>query len=169
MPQIVARSKNSIWTSHLYYNSSRTVLLNSTNILHKISASLLRCLEASRLLQSFTLHMWPQPTSRRSQTQTGWEQTTPEPMSVRVKRYFLADYNSFSPDMPWSTVYCDRRQNVDSLNFCACRIIHSQPVFENLHTQLRHFSMHASGDFFPPKLARLWLNYNSFLHSFLNV
>lgn len=150
VPQIVARSKNSIWTSYLYYNSSRIVHLNSTSILHKISASLLRCLGAPHLLQGFSLHLLPQPTSRRSQTQTGWEQTTPDPMSVRVKKYFLADYNSFSSDMPWSTAYCDRSQNVDSLNFCACRITYSQPFFKNLHTQLRHFSMHASGDFFSP-------------------
>lgn len=150
VPQTAARSKTTTWPSYLYHNSGRIVLLNSTGAHHQLSASLLRCRGAPQLLQGFTLHVLPQPTPRRYQTQTDCAHITPDPVFVRVNSYFLADYNSFSSGMPRSTACCDRSQNVDSLNFCACRIMYSQLFFENLHTQLRHFCTHASGDFFFP-------------------
>lgn len=158
--QIVARSKNTTWASHLYYNSGRKVSLNFTV---KLPPLFLDTCEHHSFCRSLL------STFRRSQRQTDWTWNTPDSVFARDNRYLLADHKSFSSGMPWNMhTVTEVKMLFVGISAHAELHIHS-PFFENLHTQLRHFCMHASGDFFPCRWVHLWLNYNSFLHSILTV
>lgn len=152
--------KNTTWASHLYYSSGRNVFLNFTV---KLLPLFLDTCEHHTFCRSLLSTFW------RSQWQTDWKWNTPDSVFVRGNSYFLPDHKVFPSGMPWSTrTVTEVKMLIVWISVHAELHIHS-PFFENLHTQLRHFCMHASGDFFPCRWVHPWLNYNSFLHSILHV